>query len=119
MSIHESIITQISKIRAKWNEGSDRSRLIIKNVILSSIMRVLGVLLSLIIIPLTIDYLDATKYGIWLTISTLVSWLHFFDMGLTNGFRNKFAEAIAVNNVKLAKEYVSTTYFILFMISKS
>lgn len=116
MSIHESIITQISKIRAKWNEGSDRSRLIIKNVILSSIMRVLGVLLSLIIIPLTIDYLDATKYGIWLTISTLVSWLHFFDMGLTNGFRNKFAEAIAVNNVKLAKEYVSTTYFILFMI---
>ena len=35
----------------------------------------------------------------------------FFDIGLGNGLRNKFAEAKAKGDLDLAKGYVSTAYY--------
>lgn len=57
-----------------------------------------------------------TEYGIWLTLSSIISWFAFFDIGLGNGLRNKLAEALANDDYKLAQTYVSTTYAILTII---
>jgi O-antigen/teichoic acid export membrane protein len=59
---------------------------------------------------------NPTRYGIWLTLSSIVGWFYFFDIGLGNGLRNKFAEAIASGKTELARTYVSTTYAILTVI---
>ena len=64
-------------------------------------------------VPLTIDYLDTENYGVWLTLSSFIAWFSFFDVGLGNGLRNKFAEANTVGNIELAKGYVSTAYYTL------
>lgn len=40
----------------------------------------------------------------------------FFDIGINNGLKNKFAEAKAMNNEVLIQKYVSTTYFVLALI---
>lgn len=53
------------------------------------------------------------KYGIWLTLTSLVAWFTLFDVGLGQGLRNKLAEAIARNDLTLAKIYVATTYAVL------
>jgi len=74
------------------------------------------IVITFALVPLTIDYLDATRYGIWLTLSSIINFFYFFDIGLGNGLRNKFAEALAKNQKALAKKYVSTTYAILTMI---
>lgn len=60
---------------------------------------------------MTMNYLNPTCYGIWLTVSSIIGWIAFFDLGLANGFRNKFAEAKAQGKNELAREYLSTTYF--------
>lgn len=60
---------------------------------------------------MTIDYIDPDRYGIWLTISSIVGWIVFFDLGLGNGFRNHFVKARAANDTELCRKYVSTTYF--------
>ena len=60
---------------------------------------------------MTINYVNTTKYGIWLTLSSIIGWIGFFDLGLGNGFRNRFAEAKASGNIQLAKQYVATTYY--------
>jgi hypothetical protein len=39
------------------------------------------------------------------------------DFGLGNGFRNKFAEAIALDKKDLAKEYMSTFYSSMVIIA--
>jgi len=46
----------------------------------------------------------------------MVAWISFFDIGFTQGFRNKFAEAKAKGDPLLARIYVSTTYFYLSLI---
>ena len=68
------------------------------------------------VVPITIKYLDTENYGIWLTLSSFIAWFSFFDIGLGNGLRNKFAEAKASGNLELAKGYVSTAYYSLGLI---
>lgn len=62
------------------------------------------------IVPVTLNYLGKTEYGIWLTLASILSWLINLDFGLGNGLRNKLAEALALNDLKLARIYVSTAY---------
>lgn len=93
--------------------GSHRSKLIKKNIISSSVLRVASIIISLMIVPATINYINAERYGIWLTLSSIIGWLSYFDFGFAHGFRNKFAEALAKDDTILARKYVSTTYAVL------
>lgn len=104
------------KIRTFFTRGSERTLTAKKNIAYSFFIKGISILVSFILVPLTIDFVNPVQYGIWLTISSLVGWFAYFDMGLTHGFRNKFAEATARKDKKLAREYVSTTYIILTVI---
>lgn len=64
------------------------------------------------IVPVSINYLGNVEFGIWLTIASILSWLINLDFGIGNGLRNKLAEALALNDLKLARNYVSTAYSI-------
>ena len=64
------------------------------------------------LVPVTINYLGKTEYGIWLTLASILNWLINLDFGLGNGLRNKLAEALALNDIKLARIYVSTAYVV-------
>ena len=86
------------------------------NVINSFIYKGLSIVLSLLIIPLTIDYINAENYGVWLTISSIVGWIGYFDLGLGHGLRNRFAEAKANGDINLQSKLLSTTYVLLVMI---
>ncbi|HSI77688.1 MAG TPA: MATE family efflux transporter [Lunatimonas sp.] len=98
------------------NHGEDRSVKAKKNIVGSFLIKGFSILISLVMVPLTIDYVNPSRYGIWLTLSSIVGWFAFFDIGLTQGLRNKFAEALAAGNFQKAKIYVSTTYAVLTMI---
>lgn len=96
--------------------SSGRSKEALKGVLLSVVAKMIYIISSFLIVPLTIDYVNATQYGIWLTMSSIISWITLFDLGLGNGFRNRFAEAKAEGNIELAKYYLSTTYFAVALI---
>ena len=98
---------------------SKRTQNISKHILLSFIFRFSGILISLLLVPLSINYLGIENYGVWLTISSVIAWLTFFDIGLGHGLRNKFAEAFANEDKQLAKEYVSSAYFSMIIISMS
>ena len=98
------------------NKGHSRSVKAKKNILSSIAIRGCSIIISLILLPITIHYVNPTQYGIWLTLSSIIGWLGFFDIGFGNGLRNKFAEAVANDNPELARIYVSTTYAILTII---
>lgn len=102
-----------SKIASRMSE---RSFMASKHILISLVARGVGILCSLIIVPMTINYLNPSQYGIWLTVSSIIGWIAFFDLGLGNGFRNRFAQAKASGNTELARQYLSTTYFALSII---
>ena len=95
------------------SRGHDRSVRAKKHILASLLVKGLSILISLVLVPLTIHYLNPTKYGIWITLSSIVGWFTLFDIGLGNGLRNKFAEAVSQDKHSLARTYVSTTYAIM------
>jgi O-antigen/teichoic acid export membrane protein len=101
---------------AGFGGGHERSKRAQKNIVSSFVLKGLSIALGLISMPLTINYLEPQKYGIWVTLSSLIAWFSFFDIGLGGGLRNKFAIALAHGKHELARTYVSTTYAILSII---
>ena len=82
----------------------------------SFIYKGLSIVLSLLIVPLTIGFVNAEQYGVWLTISSIVGWVSYFDLGLGHGLRNKYAEAKANGNTKVMSQLISTTYALIAII---
>lgn len=82
-----------------------------------AVLKGFSMLVTFFMVPLMLHYLAPVKYGIWVTLTSIIGWFSFFDIGLGNGLRNRFVEAYAQGNVSLARTYVSTTYAILGIIS--
>ncbi len=96
--------------------GHERSVRAKKNIVSSLVIKGVSIAISFVSLPITLNYVDTATYGVWLTLSSVVAWFAFFDIGLTQGFRNKFAEARANGDDNLARSFVSTTYALLGVI---
>jgi O-antigen/teichoic acid export membrane protein len=97
-------------------QGNKRSVEVKKNIAYSLLIKGVSIFLSLMIVPLTLGYVSSELYGVWLTLSSLLTWLSFFDIGFTQGLKNKLGEALAKGNYKRGKQLISTTYFVLLVI---
>lgn len=96
--------------------GDSRSVKAKKNIIASGFIKGADTLVYLLLVPLTLGYLNAYEYGIWLTLNSILSWINSFDIGLGNGLRNKLTISIAENDKIKGRSYVSTTFFMLVFI---
>ncbi len=116
--LHQEIIRstmKLSIITAKKGLNK-RSEKAYKNILGSLLLKGISMIATLLLVPLTIKYVSPEKYGIWLTLSSIVSWLAFFDIGLSNGTKNKVAESLAEGDMRKAREYVSTSYIVIGII---
>lgn len=94
-------------------QGDQRTVTVKKNAIASVLLKGVSIIVSLLLVPMTLDYLSGELYGIWLTLSSMVVWLNFFDIGFTMGLKNKLAEAIANEKWSRGKSLVSTSYVMM------
>lgn len=100
-----------------FKTGNSRDRMLRKNILLSGLLKAVGLMTSLLIVPITLHYLNNEIYGIWLTMTSILYWFSFFDVGLGNGMRNYLTQSISENNYDKARAYLSTTFAILFGIA--
>ncbi len=107
----------IKNIKLFFSEGHERTLKAKKNIATTFLIKGGSICISLYMVPLTINYVNPTQYGIWLTLSSIIVWFSFFDIGFGNGLKNKLSEAIARGDEKLARIYISTTYLVLILIS--
>jgi O-antigen/teichoic acid export membrane protein len=98
---------------------NERSVRAFKNILYSFFIKGYSILIQFALVPLTLNYLDAFYYGIWLTLASMVEWFNFFDIGIGHGLRNKLAEALAKGDFDLSKTYVSTAYALVTTIFTS
>jgi O-antigen/teichoic acid export membrane protein len=103
------------KIKLSFSKDN-RTNKIQKNIIASFFLKGGSMLISLLLVPLTLSYLNSYEYGVWLTLSSVLTWIYVLDIGLGNGLRNKLTEALALGDKRMAKTYVSTTFISLFLI---
>jgi O-antigen/teichoic acid export membrane protein len=96
--------------------GQERNKKVLLNVFSSIFVKALSVITSLLLIPISLEYVDKEVYGLWLTIVSILTFMTLFDFGLTNGLRNSVIEANAKQDFKLIKTQVTTIYAIFILI---
>lgn len=107
-------------LRSFLNEDTASQRRLtrIKLTIFSSFMaRGLSVLVSLISVPLTLNYLGAERYGLWLTINSIVGVFTFADLGIGNGLLNVISDAFGKKDVAKARAYIASAFAILTLVA--
>jgi O-antigen/teichoic acid export membrane protein len=81
-----------------------------KSLSISFVSQITTSLVSFIVVPLLIQYLSREKYGLWVTLISLVSWIMMSDFGIGYGFRNRVTEYLADKNVDKLNRYFKNTF---------
>lgn len=114
----EKIAKLSSLFRISADRGRERYRRVGISALSSFLSKALTVVISFASVPLTIHYLGAERYGVWLTISSLLTWMALTDFGLAgNALVNVIADASGRDDRQLAREYASSAFWALMAIS--
>lgn len=105
------IKSRINKIKQFTSSGSERSQVVKKNAIGALIIKILSMAIDFAKVPLILSYLDSERYGLYVTIASIVYWTHNFDFGLGTGLRYKLTAAISSADLQYGKRLVSTAYY--------
>lgn len=100
----------LTKIRSLFAGGESRTQKLKSNIIMSILLKGVSVLVTFLLVPATIDYVDSEVYGIWLTLSAILMMFQILDIGIASGLKNKLTEALAAGDMKVARSLVSTSY---------
>jgi O-antigen/teichoic acid export membrane protein len=87
-----------------------------KTSVITLLNRFISVGIGLISIPLTAKYLGVERFGMWLTLSTLLNWVEAVDLGLSNSLINALATADGKEDRKQAREMVSSAFCLMLAI---
>jgi len=68
-------------------------------------------------VPIALSYLGRERYGLWLTIGSLVAWMGLADLGLSNGLKNSLARVFGMNDRRTANGYFTTGLLTLSIIA--
>lgn len=98
------------EIRKKYSSADTRSKKMYKNTVAMIGIRGISMILTLISAPIMLHHVDRADYGVLLTLTSIVGWVGYMDIGLGNGLRNKLPEFIANNDFNSAKKIVSSCY---------
>ena len=99
------------------DSGNSRNKMLLSNILGSGVLKAIGLVTSLLTVPVTLHYLDKESYGIWMTISSMAFWIFTFDIGLGNGMRNYLTMAISRDDKKAAQTYVSSTFVMITVLA--
>lgn len=90
---------------------------LIKETYKNYFYKIFSMLIGFLIIPIIINYLGNEKYGVWITILSIISWAQMGDFGIGTGLRNRITENFTLDKKIKVKQYISTGYLSLIIIS--
>jgi len=102
--------------RSFQKQADERTRYTQLNIFYSFIIKFFAIGAGLLLVPLTLNYLTTTEYGIWITLNSILVWINSFDIGLGNGLRNKLIESFSLSDDRTSAQYVSTAYFAMTIV---
>lgn len=93
--------------------SSERHRRAMLTTLAAVLARSVSIATALITVPLTLEYLGTERYGMWMTMSSVVAMIAFTDLGIGNGLLNAISSAYGKDDFSEIKEYVSSGMFAL------
>lgn len=77
------------------------------------VARIVQVGTALVTIPLTVHYLGNERFGLWMTISSVLAMANFADFGIGNGVLNAVADAYGKGDLDRIRGAISSGFAVL------
>jgi O-antigen/teichoic acid export membrane protein len=100
-------------VSTEVGRAQERHRRVALTAAASALAKIISVSTALISVPLTLHYLGPERYGLWMTISSLVAILSFADLGIGNGMLNAIAAAHGRDDRAAVQRFVSSGFYVL------
>lgn len=97
--------------------SDERHRRALLAALASGLAKFITIASALVTIPLTLDYLGVERFGLWMTIASLIALMSFADMGLGNGLMNAVAAADGKGDVADIRKFVSSAFVALMAVA--
>jgi len=97
--------------------GAQRWRKIFVSLGSTFSSRVLAQGCNLLMVPIALRYLGAERFGVWMTLTSSVSLLSFFDFGIGIGLQNRVAEMMGKERLDQLGFCMRSTLAVLVSIS--
>ena len=96
--------------------GKERNRRVLLTSLATVLAKIIAVVTLIISTPLILHYLGAERFGLWMTISSLIVVLGFVDLGIGNGLLNIIADAHGRDDKDLARRAVTSSFVLLTIV---
>ena len=97
--------------------ASERKRRVMLTAFFSTVSQGVKILVSIISVSLLIGYLGNERYGMWLTISSIIAFVSFADLGVGNGLLNAISEAAGNDDKQKALQAISSALLMLSIVA--
>lgn len=106
---------RLSPFDVSTQEGraEERHRKILLTTLSSGGSKMLTAVISFAMIPLTLNYLGTERFGLWMTISSVVAMLSFADLGIGSGLMNAVATAQGKDDNQEIKKKIAAGLLLL------
>ncbi len=117
------ILKKISELHSTDMSGEEahrsalRHRRILLSTFAAAFSKVISIAAQLISVPLTLHYLGAERYGMWLTISSFITIMSFADLGMGNGLVTRISAAHGRDDRASIRNDISSSFITFIAIS--
>jgi O-antigen/teichoic acid export membrane protein len=101
---------------SEQGRSNERYRLAALSMSANVLSRGISMLLMVLTVSLTVPYLGAERFGVWMTVASFIGMLTFLDLGVGNALTNKVAQVSAQYNLVALRCTISGGLGFLFII---
>ncbi len=108
-------LLQLKSFDTSTQDGRSRERYrrVLLATMTTAITKAISILTGIVSVRLTINYLGTERFGLWMTVTSLMALIAFADLGIGNGLINAVADADGRDDREAMRHAVSTGFFIL------
>lgn len=113
MTLSDSAQANLAPLKQMSQESRRRSRGIASAALTAAFGKGASLLVSVATVPLTVRYLGAEGYGLWITITSAATMFFVLDIGIANTLTNLISEAYAADDKERAATYFATAFWLV------
>ncbi len=104
------LVADVSETAVDASRGERRHKQAGKTIRADLTGKAINITVRLVSIPLAAQLLGTERYGLWLTVSSILMWLNMSQFGLGGGLLNEIGKASAKDDRVLMRRHIATAY---------
>jgi O-antigen/teichoic acid export membrane protein len=107
------IFSKFKRLSISDDHASKRDFRLFISMVTSVLAKFIAIGSTLITIPVTLNYLGAESFGVWMVISGVIGFMTFSDLGIGMGLQNALSKACGEDDNDSPKHYIANAYLII------